>query len=157
MTHSSSTMIAALTAAALALTGCAAPTGPEPGSDATASSAATPATPAPASAPQSQAPTAATTLIGTVGTDADPDAFAIALTDETGTPVTSLPAGDYTLTIMDPSAIHNFHLSGEGVDVASDVSATEELEFEITLVAGTYRFVCDPHVGTMSGELAVTG
>ena len=28
--------------------------------------------------------------------------------------------------------------------------------FEVTLVAGTYNFVCDPHAQQMKGELTVT-
>ena len=54
-----------------------------------------------------------TKLIGSVASDD----FTITLTTEDGTNVTSLPAGDYTLEIVDKSDIHNFHLTGSGVDV----------------------------------------
>ena len=58
-----------------------------------------------------------TKLIGSVASDD----FTITLTTEDGTAVTSLPAGDYTLEIVDKSDIHNFHLTGTGVDVMSEV------------------------------------
>lgn len=156
MRRSSTATIAVLVFGVPALVGCTGSTTPDP------VSSAPPATPAQSAAPPTtdaaaSEPAAPGTLIGTVGTDADPDAFAIAITDESGEPVTSVPAGDYTLTILDPSGIHNFRLTGERVDVASGVDAVVELEFEITLVSGTYEFVCDPHVGTMRGQLEVTG
>jgi hypothetical protein len=98
------------------------------------------------------------TLIGTVGTEEDPDAFEITLTDESGAPVSSLPAGDYTLTINDLSSMHNFHLTGPGeVDVMSEVDAIDTTTVEITVVPGTYAFVCDPHPERMTGEVEVTG
>ena len=98
------------------------------------------------------------TLVGTVGTSDDPDAFVITLTTEEGGEVTTLPPGDYTLRIDDPSTIHNFHLTGPGgVDVSSDVGGTGEEEFEITLEAGTYEFVCDPHASSMNGSFEVSG
>lgn len=156
MTRSSSAMIAVLAVAALALTGCGS-TAPDPASPApSGASGSPPGTAAPTGDADASDPAAPGILVGTVGTDADPDAFAIALTDENGEPVGSVPAGDYTLTILDPSDIHNFRLTGEGLDVASDVGAIVELEFEITLEPGTYEFVCDPHMGTMRGQLEVT-
>jgi len=102
--------------------------------------------------------TAGGTLIGRVGTSEDPDAFVITLTDADGGEVTTLPPGDYTLRIDDPSTIHNFHLTGPGdVDVASNVGGTGEEEFDLTLEAGTYDFVCDPHASTMRGSFEVSG
>jgi plastocyanin len=98
------------------------------------------------------------TLVGSVGTSDDPDAFVITLTTEDGTDVTSLAPGDYTLEISDPSTIHNFHLTGPGgVDVSSDVGGTGDEEFDITLEAGSYSFVCDPHASTMNGSFEVSG
>lgn len=96
-----------------------------------------------------------TVLIGTVGTPEDPDAFEIALTTEDGEAVTSLPAGDYTIQVEDPSAIHNFHLTGGSVDETTSVPGTEPATFEVTLEPGDYRYVCDPHPN-MTGEFTVT-
>ena len=84
------------------------------------------------------------------------DDFTIPLTTEDGTAVTSLPAGDYTLEIVDKSDIHNFHLTGTGVDVMSEVGEQEDEDYPITLVAGSYHFQCDPHSSTMFGDFDVT-
>ena len=94
-----------------------------------------------------------TKLIGSVASDD----FTITLTTEDGTDVTSLPAGDYTLEIVDKSDIHNFHLTGPGgVDVMSEVGAQEDEDYQITLVEGSYHFQCDPHSTTMNGDFEVT-
>jgi plastocyanin len=94
-------------------------------------------------------------LLGTVGTAEDPDAFEIALTTEDGQPVEELPAGDYTIRVNDPSAIHNFHLTGGSVDEKTTVPETGEMEFEVTLEAGEYTYTCDPHP-PMTGTFNVT-
>ena len=92
-------------------------------------------------------------LIGTVGSESDPDAFVITLTTEDGSAVTTLAAGDYTLEINDLSSIHNFHLTGPGdVDVMSEVDEIEDEDDDVTLEAGTYNFVCDPHASQMKGS-----
>ncbi len=92
------------------------------------------------------------TLLGSVGNDDDPEAFDIALTTESGDPVDVVAAGAYTLVVDDPSQIHNFHLTGQGVDVATDISGTGKKTFQVTFSAGEYGYVCDPHP-SMSGAL----
>ena len=92
-------------------------------------------------------------LIGSVASDD----FTITLTTEDGTNVTTLPAGDYTLEIVDKTDIHNFHLTGSGVDEASEVGGQEDKEVPITLVAGSYHYQCDPHSSIMNGDFEVTG
>ena len=101
--------------------------------------------------------TAGTKLIGTVGSADNADAFEISLTTEDGTAVTTLTPGDYTLEINDLSTIHNFHLTGPGVDVKSEVDTTEDENYDITLEAGTYNYVCDPHASQMNGSFTVSG
>ena len=65
-------------------------------------------------------------------------------------------AKGYTITVDDRSRIHNWVLSGDGVDgVATDVSGTGEKSFPVTLKAGEYGYVCDPHP-SMTGTLKVT-
>lgn len=109
-------------------------------------------------ATETSAGTAGGTLIGTIGSPGSPDDFVISLTTEDGTPVTTLAPGEYTLEVDDPSTIHNFRLTGPGgVDVASDVGGTGTESFTVTLEAGTYRFQCDPHASTMSGDFEVSG
>ena len=53
--------------------------------------------------------------------------------------------GTYTLVVDDMSASHNFHLSGPGVDVKTEVGVEGEETFTVDLQAGEYTFVCDPH------------
>ena len=113
--------------------------------------AAAPATSDTAAAPTDSAATdtaaaGGQTLTGTVG-----PGFTITMDQ------TSVPAGTYTLEVDDQSDQHNFHLTGEGVDV-SDHGARDRRRrrFEVTLVAGNYNFVCDPHAQQMKGELTVT-
>ena len=70
--------------------------------------------------------------------------------------VTSLKAGKYTITIADKSSIHNFHLTGPGVNKKTSVAATGITSWTVTLKKGTYKFVCDPHAAIMKGSFKVT-
>jgi plastocyanin len=83
--------------------------------------------------------------------------FEISLTTDDGTAVTTLPAGSYTLLTNDQSDIHNFHLTGEGVDVDTGVSESGTNSFDIDVSSGTYTFVCDPHASSMNGSFEVSG
>jgi plastocyanin len=83
--------------------------------------------------------------------------FEISLTTEDGQPVETLAAGSYTLLTDDQADIHNFHLTGEGVDVDTGVGDTGTDSFDITVGAGTYEFVCDPHASSMNGSFEVSG
>ncbi|MDP9466438.1 MAG: hypothetical protein M3P31_04255 [Actinomycetota bacterium] len=94
-------------------------------------------------------------LTGTVGTQDDPDAFEITLTDSSGEEVTELPAGEYTITVDDLSEIHNFHLEGGDVDETTTVPETGETTWNVSLSAGDYTAICDPHPG-MRVEFTVT-
>ena len=84
-------------------------------------------------------------LTGTVGTEDDPDAFEITLTDVAGEEVTELPAGDYSILVNDLSEIHNFHLEGGDVDETTTVPETGQTTWDVTLTAGDYTAICDPH------------
>ncbi len=85
-------------------------------------------------------------LQGTVG-----PGFDISLAGAEG-----LTAGSYTLVVDDKASNHNFHLTGPGgVDVRTDVGAEGEETFELELVAGEYRFLCDPHESSMNGSFTV--
>lgn len=85
------------------------------------------------------------TLSGEVG-----PGFDIAMAGTEG-----LTAGTYTIPVEDRSAIHNFHLTGPGVDVSTEVAATGATEFTVDLQPGEYTFVCDPHRSTMNGSFTV--
>ena len=108
-----------------------------------------------ASADEPDAPAGGTTLIATVGEEDDPDAFTITLTDESGNDVTELPAGDYVVEVIDYSEMHNFHLTGGSVDETTTVDEVTEVTWEVTLEAGEYTFICDPHPQNMVGTFTV--
>lgn len=91
-------------------------------------------------------------LVGSVASDD----FVITLTGEDGSDVTTLVHGTYTLQMVDKTNIHNFHLTGPGVDVSTEVGGQSDEEVEVELQAGTYTFVCDPHASTMRGSFEVT-
>ena len=86
-----------------------------------------------------------TTLNGSVG-----PGFDISLNGTDG-----LTAGSYTLAVNDQSSAHNFHLTGPGVDVSTEVGTEGEESFDIELQAGEYTFVCDPHASQMNGSFTV--
>lgn len=90
-----------------------------------------------------------------IGTEADPEAFALSLEDASGKPVTSLPAGDHVFAVDDRSRKHNAHLTGEGVDERTSVPEQEDVTWSVTLAAGEYELVCDPHAQGMRVDLAV--
>jgi len=83
------------------------------------------------------------------------DSYAISLKDANGAAVKHLDAGTYKVVVHDHSSIHNFHLDGPGVDVATDVESVETKTFTVSLVDGTYFFQCDAHVGQMHGSFTV--
>jgi plastocyanin len=98
------------------------------------------------------APTAADNgqLVGSVG-----PGYAISLKDAAGAAVTHLDPGTYTLVIHDQADIHNFHLTGPGVDVATDIEGVGDSTFTITLTDGTYNYLCDAHGAQMHGSFTV--
>ena len=99
-------------------------------------------------------PTAAAppqTVTGTVG-----PGFTIALT-KGGRPVAALKAHTpYRFVITDRADIHDFHLSGPGIDrVLTGVSFQGTKSYTLTLAKGTYSFRCDPHASIMHGTFRV--
>ena len=75
--------------------------------------------------------------------------------DASGARVTHLDPGNYTVQVDDLSPGHNFHVFGPGVDLATDVLGTGSATWNVTFTDGSYAFVCDPHVGEMSGGFTV--
>jgi hypothetical protein len=90
------------------------------------------------------------TLTGVVG-----PGFSIRLTDSTGAAVKHLDPGTYTIQVQDLSPEHDFHLTGPGVDQATDVETTGTVTWTVTFTDGTYHFQCDPHQTTMFGNFTV--
>lgn len=101
-------------------------------------------------------PTVALAQTKLIGTVADPGT--ISLTHENGTAVTDIPAGAYTIEVRDQSVMHNFHLSGPGVDQRTDVETIGTVTWTVTLQDGArYTFVCDPHNTVMRGAFTTGG
>ena len=69
--------------------------------------------------------------------------------------MTNVTAGTYTFQINDQASIHNFHLTGPGVDMATGVEQVGTVTWTLTLAAGTYHFQCDPHASVMKGDFTV--
>ena len=69
---------------------------------------------------------------------------------------TTVKPGTYTIVIHDKSNIHNFHLTGPGVNKATSVGGTGTTTWTVTLKKGTYKYVCDPHATAMKGSFKVT-
>jgi plastocyanin len=86
-------------------------------------------------------------LVGSVG-----PGFTISVKDASGAEVKHLDPGSYTLLVHDLSDEHNFHLSGPGVDVSTDVTFVGDQTFTITVKDGNYTFVCDAHPSRMLGS-----
>lgn len=96
------------------------------------------------------APASPPKLTGTVG-----PGFTITLKKGT-TKVTTLKRGKYTFVIRDKSNIHNFHLKGPVSRMITSVSLVGTKTVTLTLKAGKYTYVCDPHVASMRGSFRVT-
>ena len=96
----------------------------------------------------SQAPNV--TLTGVVG-----PAATITLRNADGSAVRHLDPGTYDIGVTDNAPDHNFHLSGPGVDMTTQVETTSSVTWTVTFTDGTYRFVCDPHATTMRGTFTV--
>ena len=94
-------------------------------------------------------------LTASVGRATAPNAYVIDLRDSSGNRVSHLDPGTYTITVHDYATIHNFALSGPGVDQASDVDRAETLTWVVQLGNGTYTYVCQAHPNTMRGSFTV--
>ena len=90
------------------------------------------------------------TLTGVVG-----PGFTISLRNADGSTVRNLDPGTYDISVTDNAIEHNFHLSGPGVDQATDIEGTGPVSWTVTFTDGTYRFVCDPHAASMRGTFTV--
>jgi plastocyanin len=99
-----------------------------------------------------RATTTRTRLVGTVGPGLD-----IVLRSSSGRVVTMLRHGTYIVVVHDRSRIHDFHLSGPGVNkVVTNVGFVGTKTIRLTLKPGRYRYVCDPHAFVMHGAFRVS-
>jgi plastocyanin len=91
------------------------------------------------------------TLTGTVG-----PSFEISLNNPDGSSVSHLDPGTYDITVTDNAPIvHNFHLHGPGVDMATPLEGGGTVTWTVTFTDGTYTFLCDAHPVQMKGSFTV--
>ena len=69
--------------------------------------------------------------------------------------MSALKAGAYTIKVADLSDIHNFRLTGPGVNKDSGLVAKGKSVWNVKLVKGSYTFICDPHPTIMKGKITV--
>jgi hypothetical protein len=99
------------------------------------------------------APAAAqTTLDASVGGGATSGVISLLLG---GNPFVHGAPGNYSVQVQDTATIHNFHLTGPGVDQATSVDNVESVTWPLTLGHGFYDFLCDVHPDTMRGSFAI--
>ena len=131
-----------------------------------AESSSAPAEPSESAAPDaSAAPTEAAAgggdnvLTGTVGTEADPDAFEITLTDSSGAPVETLPAGEYgnswevVIDTMDAAA-DNRIIEGPGTTISVGPRAVVVLRFHEDMTEAQTAAALGISVGTVKSQAA---
>jgi plastocyanin len=100
--------------------------------------------------PAASASGAAETLKGTVG-----PGFTIKVTYD-GKAAKKLKAGTYKVVISDKGTIHDFHLTGPGVNKKTSVAGTGTTTWTLKLKKGKYKYVCDPHASSMFGSFTVS-
>jgi plastocyanin len=64
--------------------------------------------------------------------------------------------GRYTIVVKDKSNIHNFHLTGPGVNKKTSVAGVGTTTWHLTLKTGTYKYICDPHASIMKGMFRIS-
>src|SRR3954469_19020845 len=91
------------------------------------------------------------TLKGEVG-----PGFSIEVT-KAGKDLKTIKAGSYKIKVEDKGSIHNFHLSGPGVNKRTTVPFTGQTTWTIKLKPGKYTYQCDEHASEgMKGTFKVT-
>jgi len=80
--------------------------------------------------------------------------FTVSLT-KGGTKVSLLKAGTYKVVVTDSASIHNFHLTGPGVNKSTSIGGTGTSTWKVTLKKGKYSYVCDAHSSSMFGSFTV--
>ena len=74
-----------------------------------------------------------------------------------GKTLKTIKAGSYTIKVQDKAAIHDFHLTGPGLNKSTTVSFIGTKTWKITLKPGIYTYKCDPHAAAgMKGTFRVT-
>src|SRR5579862_9302662 len=70
----------------------------------------------------------------------------------------TIPAGTYTIHVVDDTSEHNFHIMGPGVNQQTDIGGTETDNWTVTFQPGQqYRFQCDEHPDFMWAVFNTSG
>jgi hypothetical protein len=85
-------------------------------------------------------------FLGNLGASVGPG-FEIQLKLADGTVVRQLAAGTYGIHVNDSATEHNFHLEGPGVNQATGVETTSEVDWTVDLGDAYYTYHCDRHTG----------
>lgn len=73
-----------------------------------------------------------------------------------GRTVKTLVPGKYTITVSDKSTMHDFRLTGPGMNkLITGVAFTGTKTVTVTLKRGRYTYVCTPHKTFMKGTFTV--
>ena len=74
-----------------------------------------------------------------------------------GRDLKTIKAGTYKIKVEDKASIHDFHLTGPGLNKSTSVPFVGDKLWTITLKPGTYTYKCDPHaLAGMKGTFRVT-
>jgi plastocyanin len=82
--------------------------------------------------------------------------FKIEMTNKADRALKTIKAGTYRIKIEDKAPIHDFHLTGPGVNKSTKVAFVGDTIWTVTLKPGKYTYFCDPHASTMRGSFRVT-
>ncbi|HEY3921575.1 MAG TPA: hypothetical protein VGL76_05615 [Gaiellaceae bacterium] len=70
----------------------------------------------------------------------------------------TIPAGTYTIHVLDDTSEHDFHIMGPGVNMQTDVGGSETDNWTVTFQpGGSYRFQCDEHPDFMWAAFVASG
>lgn len=81
--------------------------------------------------------------------------FEIEVKNPAGKDLKTIKAGTYRIKVQDKSSIHNFHLTGPGLNKKTGVGFKGEPIWTIKLKPGRYTYKCDPHASSMRGTFRV--
>ena len=94
---------------------------------------------------------------GTLKGEVYPNAqFKIEMENAAGKDLKTVKAGTYKIKIEDKATIHNFHLTGPGVNKSTSVGGKTTTTWTVKLKPGKYTYLCDPHASSMRGTFRVT-
>jgi plastocyanin len=71
--------------------------------------------------------------------------FRIEMVNRANQHLRTVKAGTYRIKIEDKASMHNFHLTGPGVNKSTSVGGVTETTWTVRLKPGTYTYACDAH------------